>query len=75
MYPSIEPYDSGHLDVGDGHAVYWEVLGSPEGLPAVWLHGGLCTAVHKPPYEQRWVMDRVGALSLVGTVAVVEHCA
>jgi proline iminopeptidase len=40
MYPSIEPYDSGHLEVGDGHAVYWEVVGSPDGLPAVWLHGG-----------------------------------
>ena len=40
MYPSIEPYDSGHLDVGDGHAVYWEVIGSPDGLPAIWLHGG-----------------------------------
>ena len=40
MYPSIEPYDSGHLDVGDGHAVYWEVVGSPDSLPAIWLHGG-----------------------------------
>ena len=40
MYPSIEPYGSGHLEAGDGHAVYWEVVGSPDGLPAVWLHGG-----------------------------------
>jgi len=40
MYPSIEPYECGHLEVGDGHAVYWEVAGSPDGLPAVWLHGG-----------------------------------
>jgi len=24
MYQSVEPYDSGHLDVGDGHAVYWD---------------------------------------------------
>ncbi len=30
MYPSIEPYDSGHLDAGGGHAVYWEVAGSPD---------------------------------------------
>jgi hypothetical protein len=28
-----------------------------------------------PPYEQRWVMDSVRALSLVETVVVVEHCA
>jgi len=27
------------------------------------------------PYEQRWVMDSGRALPLVGTVAVVEHCA
>jgi hypothetical protein len=38
--PSIDPYDSGHLEVSDGHAVYWEVVGSPSGVPAVWLHGG-----------------------------------
>jgi hypothetical protein len=38
MYPSIDPY--GHLEVSDGHAVYWEVVGSPSGVPAVWLHGG-----------------------------------
>ncbi|WP_276970603.1 prolyl aminopeptidase [Ferrimicrobium acidiphilum] len=40
MYPPIEPYDFGHLDVGDGHLVYWETVGSPDGVPAVWLHGG-----------------------------------
>jgi len=28
-----------------------------------------------PPYEQRWVMSSVQALSLVGTVVVIEHCA
>lgn len=39
-YPSIEPYDSGQLDVGDGHSIYWETVGSREGTPAVWLHGG-----------------------------------
>jgi hypothetical protein len=24
LYPDIEPYDRGMLDVGDGHRVYWE---------------------------------------------------
>lgn len=28
------------LDVGDGHALYWEERGSPGGTPAVVLHGG-----------------------------------
>ncbi len=40
LYPPIEPYQSGHLDVGDGHRVYWELCGNPDGKPAVFLHGG-----------------------------------
>ena len=40
LYPEIEPYASGMLDVGDGHQVYWEKAGNPEGKPAVFLHGG-----------------------------------
>ena len=40
MYPAIEPYDHGLLDVGDGHHVYWEVCGNPEGTPALVVHGG-----------------------------------
>ncbi|MEV7011448.1 prolyl aminopeptidase [Streptosporangium sp. NPDC051022] len=40
LYPEIEPYDSGMLDVGDGHLVHWETCGNPEGKPALVLHGG-----------------------------------
>lgn len=40
LYPEIEPYDHGMLDVGDGNRVYWEVCGNPRGKPAVVLHGG-----------------------------------
>jgi proline iminopeptidase len=40
MYPLVEPYDSGQLNVGDGHSLYWETVGSPAGTPALWLHGG-----------------------------------
>ena len=40
LYPPIEPFESGMLDVGDGHQVYWEMCGNPEGKPAVFLHGG-----------------------------------
>jgi proline iminopeptidase len=38
--PSPEPYDQGHLAVGDGHHLYWEVCGNPMGKAAVVLHGG-----------------------------------
>jgi proline iminopeptidase len=40
LYPAIEPYDHGMLDVGDGNRVYWETCGNPHGKPAVVLHGG-----------------------------------
>jgi proline iminopeptidase len=40
VYPTIEPYASGKLDVGDGNEVYWEACGNPDGQPAVVLHGG-----------------------------------
>ncbi|MEP9381199.1 prolyl aminopeptidase [Nocardioides sp. KR10-350] len=39
-YPATEPYAAGHLVTSDGHEVYWEVCGNPDGKPAVVLHGG-----------------------------------
>jgi proline iminopeptidase len=33
-------YDSGFLEVGHGHRVYYEQAGRPDGIPAVLLHGG-----------------------------------
>jgi len=40
LYPALEPFASGHLDVGDGHRIYWERAGTPGAKPAVFLHGG-----------------------------------
>ncbi|MES2496983.1 MAG: prolyl aminopeptidase [Pseudomonadota bacterium] len=40
LYPPIEPYASGMLDVGDGHSVYYERVGTPGAKAAVFLHGG-----------------------------------
>ncbi|WP_112133561.1 prolyl aminopeptidase [Glycomyces dulcitolivorans] len=40
LYPPIEPYEHGMLDVGDGDLVYWEACGDPGGKPALVLHGG-----------------------------------
>ena len=40
LYPAIEPSESGLLDVGDGHQIYWESAGNPRGRPVVFLHGG-----------------------------------
>jgi proline iminopeptidase len=40
LYPEIQPYDSGMLDVGNGHSLYWELSGNPNGKPVIFLHGG-----------------------------------
>jgi len=40
LYPDIEPFDSGFLDVSPHHRMYYEVCGNPHGKPVVFLHGG-----------------------------------
>ena len=40
LYPEIEPFDSGRLQVSDLHSVYYEQCGNPNGKPVVFLHGG-----------------------------------
>jgi proline iminopeptidase len=40
LFPPITPYSSGYLDLGNGHQMYWEQSGHPEGVPVVLLHGG-----------------------------------
>ena len=52
LYPSIEPYTHGMLDVGDGQQVYFEECGNADGTPVVVLHGGPgsgCT-----PFQRRF---------------------
>lgn len=39
-YPEVLPYQTGMLDVGDGNQLYWELAGNPDGISAVYLHGG-----------------------------------
>lgn len=40
LYDPIEPYETGTIDVGDGHSVYYERSGTRGAKPAVFLHGG-----------------------------------
>jgi proline iminopeptidase len=40
LYPDVEPFDHGMLPVGDGHTLYYEQCGNPQGKPVVFLHGG-----------------------------------
>ena len=40
LYPPVDPFDQRMMDVGDGHTVYFEQCGNPNGIPVVVLHGG-----------------------------------
>lgn len=40
MFPNIDPFETGMLDVGDSQQIYWECSGNPGGRPVLYLHGG-----------------------------------
>jgi proline iminopeptidase len=54
LYPPIEPYETGRLDVGDGHSLYWERCGTKGAKPVVMLHGGPgagCSPDHRRQFD------------------------
>jgi len=68
LYPEIEPYEKGMLDVGDGHKLYYDVSGNPNGVPAVFLHGGpaagcspRCRRFYDPAYYKIVIFDQRGS--------------
>jgi len=40
LYPNIEPYTTGFLQVSDLHTIAWECSGNSEGIPVIVIHGG-----------------------------------
>lgn len=40
LFPEIEPFRTSFMDTGDGHRLYVEQSGNPNGKPVVFLHGG-----------------------------------
>lgn len=54
LYPAIEPYRSGRLEVEGGHSLYWEQCGNQGGKPVVMLHGGPgagCSPEHRRQFD------------------------
>lgn len=54
LYPEIEPYAMGVLQVSDGYTLPYELCGNPQGLPAVVFHGGPgagCTTTHRRYFD------------------------
>lgn len=65
LYPEIEPYAHGMLDVDDGHQVYWETCGNPLGKPALVVHGGSWGSPLSLTYAERYP-ERVTEMVLFG---------
>lgn len=61
LYPEIEPYESGMLDVGEGHSLYYERVGTPGAKPAVFLHGGPGGGM-SPSHRRQWDPARYDVL-------------
>lgn len=40
LYPPIDPYRQGYLQVSELHTIYYEEAGSETGIPVIFLHGG-----------------------------------
>lgn len=40
LYPPIEPFDVGYIELDAGHCMYYEQCGNPAGKPALFVHGG-----------------------------------
>lgn len=40
LFPEIEPYDKGYLQLSPLHRMYYEECGNSRGVPVVFLHGG-----------------------------------
>jgi len=56
LYPPIDPNRQGWLGVSDGHRLYWEESGNPEGVPVLFLHGGPgagCSSLHRRFFDPR----------------------
>jgi proline iminopeptidase len=68
LFPPIEPFASGMLEVEAPHRLYYEQSGNPHGVPVVFLHGGPgagSSPVHRqffdPAFYRIVVFDQRGA--------------
>ena len=56
LFPPIDPYRAAFLPVSKLHTLFFEESGNPEGLPAVFVHGGPgagCDPVHRRFFHPR----------------------
>ena len=56
LYPPLDANRQGWLPVSDGHRLYWEESGNPQGVPVLFLHGGPgagCSPLHRRFFDPR----------------------
>src|SRR5688572_33402800 len=80
LYPPIEPFETGVLEVSGGHRLVYELCGNPSGRPAVFLHGGPgagCNPTHRrffdPAVYKIVLFDQRGAGRSTPTASVHEN--
>ncbi len=68
LFPPLEPYRHGRMEVDSGHQIYWEECGNPQGQPVLFLHGGPgagCSPAHRrffdPAHYRIVLFDQRGA--------------
>lgn len=52
LWPQIEPYREGYLQVSDLHSIHYRICGNPGGIPVFVLHGGPGAGCY--PYYRRF---------------------
>lgn len=80
LYPAIEPYDSGHLQVSDRHRIYYEQSGRPDGQAALFLHGGpgggsqpWCRRLFDPDHYRAVLLDQRGCGRSLPGACLIEN--
>lgn len=79
LYPKSKAYDCGHLDVGDGHQIFYQQIGNPDGPVVLLVHGGPgsgieagenYTRLHDPLFFRIIAVDQRGCGQSIPHVAV-----
>lgn len=56
--PLAAPHATGHIDVAGGASIFWEESGTPDGVPALWLHGGPASSLGSGWYRSHFDLER-----------------
>ena len=58
MHAPLEPFQSGRIRRPGGVHLFWETSGSPDGRPALYLHGGPGSGLGRGGYRRRFDPER-----------------